>query len=245
MRIAFSGTQNTGKSTLVKAFLSKYPMYLSPDKTYRDIITENNLTHSSNTTEETQLLILDWMMKTHEKYTKSAKVVHDRCVWDNLAYTLAANAHGKVSDEVTAASISLVRESLKYLDIIFWLPYSDHIKIVDDGMRDTDEMHIREVDSIFEQLYEQYCENLESDIFYPKEDTPAIIKIEGLSVDDRMAYIGEFIDDKGNAVEPDSNLFSEDNLKMLEELLKDQEYAKASDDALKQIRDSILTKKDQ
>jgi predicted ATPase len=244
MRIAFSGTQNTGKTTLVKAFLDKYPMFLLPEKTYRDIITENNLDHSSNTTEETQLLILDWMMKNHENYTKSAKVVHDRCVWDNLAYTLSGNAHGQISDEVTAASISLVRESLKHIDIIFWLPYSDHIQIVEDGIRDTNEMHIREVDSIFEQLYEQYCENLESDIFYPKEDAPAIIKIEGFSVDDRLAYIGEFINPQGEPIAPDETLFSDENLKILEELIKDQEHAKASDDYFKQIKDSIITKKD-
>jgi deoxyadenosine/deoxycytidine kinase len=244
MRIAFSGTQNTGKTTLVKAFLDKYPMFLTPEKTYRDIITENNLTHSSNTTAETQLLILDWMMKNHEKYAKSAKVVHDRCVWDNLAYTLVGNAHGQISDEVTAASISLVRESLKHLDIIFWLPYSDHIQIVDDGMRDINKTYLHEVDSIFEQLYEQYCENLESDIFYPKEDTPAIIRLEGLSVDDRLAYIGEFIDPQGNPIAPDDTLFSDENLKILEDLLKDQELAKASDDYIKQIKDSIITKKD-
>ena len=66
MRIAISGTQNSGKSTLVRAFLQKWPMFGTPVKTYRDVIEEHSLEHSSNTNEETQLLILDWMMKTQE-----------------------------------------------------------------------------------------------------------------------------------------------------------------------------------
>jgi len=179
MRISISGPTNSGKSTLVQTFLKKWPMFLTPGKTYRDVITESNLSHSSNTSEETQLLILDWMMKEQEKYSEKSKVVFDRCPLDNLAYTLYANSKNLISDEVCAASISLVRESLKDLDIIFMLRYDPDIKIVDDGMRDTDLDFIKETDQIFGDLYHQYCENLESDIFFPKDDCPAIIQVMG------------------------------------------------------------------
>ena len=57
MKIAFAGAHNTGKSTLIKSFLQKWQMYKTPSKTYRDIIKEKDLKHSSNTTAETQLLI--------------------------------------------------------------------------------------------------------------------------------------------------------------------------------------------
>lgn len=239
MRIAFSGTQNTGKSTLVSAFLRKWPMYGTPVKTYRDVIKEHKLEHSSNTNEETQLLILDWMMKTQESMSKTEKIVYDRCTWDNLVYTLVANSYDQISDEVTAATISLVRESMKHLDIIFWLPFDDSIKIVDDGVRDTNIEHIKEVDGVFAQLYDHYADNLETDIFYPKEDCPAIIPVEGKTIDDRLFYISQFIDEQGSLIEPDNNFFSEENLQLLESLLKDQEAAGKSDAAVQKIMKEI------
>jgi predicted ATPase len=58
MRISISGCAGSGKSTLLKAFLNRWPMYSTPLKTYRDVIKENNLSHSSNTNDETQLTIL-------------------------------------------------------------------------------------------------------------------------------------------------------------------------------------------
>ena len=50
MRIAFSGTGNSGKTTLVKSFLYNWKTYSTPDKTYRDLIEEEDLLHSSQTT---------------------------------------------------------------------------------------------------------------------------------------------------------------------------------------------------
>ena len=235
MRIAISGTQNSGKSTLVRAFLQKWPMFGTPVKTYRDVLEENKLEHSSNTNEETQLLILDWMLKTQESIPKDTNIIYDRCPWDNLTYTLVANSYDQISDEVTAASISLVRESMKHLDIIFWLPYDNEIKVVDDGIRDVNLEHLNEVDGVFAQLYEHYSDNLETDIFYPKEDCPAIIPVEGKTVDDRLFYISQFIDDKGSLIEPDTNFFSEDNLQMLEALLKDQDAAGKADAAVQKL----------
>jgi signal recognition particle receptor subunit beta len=43
MKIAVIGPQNTGKSTFVKDFLLEFPAYKTTQKTYRDIVTENNL----------------------------------------------------------------------------------------------------------------------------------------------------------------------------------------------------------
>jgi hypothetical protein len=214
-------------------------MYGTPLKTYRDVITENDLEHSSKTTEETQLLILDWMMTTQEKFKKEDNIIFDRCSWDNLAYTLVGNANNKINNEVTAASISLVRESLKNIDIIFWLRHDEDIAIVDDGLRDVSKDHILEVDDVFAQLYEQYAEDLETDIFYPKEDCPAIIEVYGKTVDDRISFISNFIDEKGELIEPDENFFSEENLQVLEQMLKEQEKAQKDDDAIVKLTNDI------
>ena len=239
MRIAISGTSNSGKSTLINAFLRRWPMYGTPMKSYRDLIKEHELEHSTKTNEETQLLILDSMMKIQEQHKSSDNIILDRCTWDNLAYTLVANSYEQVSDEVTAASISFVKESMKNIDIIFWLEYDPDIKIVDDGKRDSKLEYIKEVNGVFSQLYDHYCDNLEADIFYPKEDCPAIIPVEGKTVDDRLFYISQFIDDKGELIDPDSNIFSEENLQLLEQMLTDQNKAKSDDEEVIKLMKEI------
>ncbi len=75
MRIAFSGTGNSGKSTMVKSFLHTWKQYETPEKTYRDILEEEDLTHSTETTTETQNKILDFMVDQVMGYGKDDKVV--------------------------------------------------------------------------------------------------------------------------------------------------------------------------
>jgi len=210
-------------------------MYVTPAKTYRDVIRENLMEHSSLTTEETQLSILDFMMKTHKAFPKDSFVVFDRCPWDNLVYSLYGNSKGTISDEVTAAVISLVRESIKDLDIIFYLQRDPSIPIVDNGVRDIDEDFLDDTDQIFQDLYHQYVENLDVDVFYPKDDCPAILPVEGSTVEERMAYISEFIDYKGDLIQPDESIFSTENLSLMEQMLKDQMSQSKQDDHFKKI----------
>jgi hypothetical protein len=120
MRIAFSGTANTGKTTLLKNFLAVWQQYSTPTKTYRDIIKENNFNHSSQTTVEAQSKILDFMIDQLQATSKGDKVVFDRCPLDNLAYSLWAHANNiegfdkKYIDSI----ITLTRESLRHLDTL-------------------------------------------------------------------------------------------------------------------------------
>jgi nicotinamide riboside kinase len=236
MRLAISGCANSGKSTLVKAFLNRWPMYTTPTKTYRDVIKDNNLDHSSNTNDESQLLILDWMMQEQKKYDKNSYVVYDRCPWDNLAYTLQGNALDKISDQTTAATISFVKESMKDLDIIFWLKYNPAIKVVADGLRDANGAYIKQTDQVFQGLFDQYMDNLEEDVFYPKNDCPAIVCIDEhfATIDDRLMFIGEFLDHKGDLIEGESML-SEENLTVLEGLLGDQGREKENEERINKI----------
>lgn len=224
MRISFSGASGVGKSTLIKSFLNKWPMYTTPNKTYRDVLKENNLSHSSNTSDDTQLFILNWMMEEQNKYDKNSKVVYDRCPLDNLAYTLQGNALGTISDQTTAATISFVKESMKNLDIIFWLKYNPKIKTIDNGIRETNLDYIKQTDQLFQGLFDQYMENLEFDVFFPKDDCPAFICIDEhfSTIDDRLMFIGEFLDYKGDLIEGDS-LLDPNNLEFLEKMINDQE----------------------
>ena len=150
MRIAFSGTGNSGKSTLVKSFLYTWDNYISPEKSYRDILKEENLPHSSNTTTDTQEKILNFFIDQVQGYDKTSKVVFDRCPLDNIAYTMWC--HDKeIKDfdkKFVTEQIALMRESLRFLDIIFLCRFDEKQAIEDDGFRDTDKDFIKEVDNV-------------------------------------------------------------------------------------------------
>ena len=73
MRIAFSGTGNSGKSTLLKSFLYTWKNFSTPEKTYRDVIEEKNLDHSSKTTTNTQKEILNFMLMSCNQMKKIKK----------------------------------------------------------------------------------------------------------------------------------------------------------------------------
>lgn len=226
MRIAFSGTANTGKSTLVKNFLAVWPQYKTPEKTYRDIIKEKNYSHSSKTTTETQWDILNFMIDQLQSTSKQEKIVFDRCPIDNLAYTLWAHDKGieGFDKAYVDKTILLAKESLRHLDIVFLLHYDDSIKIEDDNLRDTNIEYIKEVDNIFKALFKQYEINYDADVFFPKNDSPGIIVLPS-NPQRRIDIISEYIDPTGNLYGEEHSLFNPEKLDEMERLVKQQQSA--------------------
>jgi len=220
MRIAISGTSNVGKSTLIDGFLKRWPMYKTTQKSYRDILPPKK--HSSKTSTETQWKVLNWMTDELQKTSKKDKIVFDRCPWDNLAYSFWA--YGKNKGKITQAfmdkTIAVVKESLRFLDIIFWIPFNENIPVVEDGVRDTNLEYIQEVDNIFNSLHNQFLNNVEANVFYPKNDCPCIIKLEGVTLNQRLDYIGEYLDENGELYGDEHSLFNPQNLNTMEALLK-------------------------
>ena len=122
MRIAISGAHNTGKTSLVKSFLYTWTNYKTPEETYRDVLKEKNLEHSSNTTPETQTAILDFLLDEMQQHSSvDNKIIYDRCPLDTLVYSIwcfEKKVDGFDNDFVQN-QIKLVKESMKFLDIIF------------------------------------------------------------------------------------------------------------------------------
>jgi hypothetical protein len=179
MKIAVSGTQNTGKSTYIKDFLAKWDMYKSPENTYRNIIKEKNLDHSKNGSEESQKLILDCLVDQAIESSKKDFTILDRCVLDNLAYSSWLNLNGKVSDKFLDTSRILVRETLKLFDIIFFLPLTKFspVEIENNSIRETDPVYREEIDIIFKAFQDSFLRG--DGRIFPKGDSPPIIEIFG------------------------------------------------------------------
>jgi predicted ATPase len=205
MRIAVSGTASTGKSTFIKDFIGKWKNYSTPDKTYRDIIAEGNLPHSDKTSVATQRAILDYQVLTQSQYKETDNIIFDRCPLDNLVYSMWAlnQGEGDIDEKFIDECIPLVRESMKNLDIIFFIPITKvaPIAIEDDGVRHADEQYIKEIDLLFKEFQRRYNhQSLEP--FFPQDNSPAIIEIFG-SRQERLYMAGLYIDIDGDAIEGD------------------------------------------
>jgi len=179
MKIAFIGTHCNGKTTLVEEFLQKWPMYKRPEKTYRDLIKEKNIPNNREGTEESQKIILNALIDEVQAAvaTGNENLVFDRCVIDNIAYSLWLFDKEKVSEQFIMDCKFLAVQTLKLLDIVFYLPLRDEIELSEKESRDTDPKYREEIDNIFTALVQSY--EKQTGAFFPLEDCPAVIRLEG------------------------------------------------------------------
>ena len=201
MRIAVSGTSNVGKTTLIKDFVKEWPTYTTPKDTYRSKLKRKK--HSRKTTADTQWKILNFMIDQVQEYSKDDKVVFDRCPLDNLAYTLWAydKKEGNIDDKFVSKCMPLVRETMKFYDIIFFIPITkvSPVEIEDDGTRDADPVYIKEIDTILKSFEKDWNTNPSSKLCEPR-DRPALIEIFGNPAE-RLQMMKLYLDVDGDAID--------------------------------------------
>ena len=219
MRIAISGTACQGKTTLLKDFLEQWPSYKTTKKTYRDIIKDNTLEHSSKTNKKTQWEILNFMIEELQKTRKGDKIIFDRCPLDNLVYSMWSEEkkNSDIDEKFIKKCIPLVRESLRYLDIIFFTPITkvSSIELEEDDLRDTNPQYIEEIDYVFKAVHRDHQHNPKTS-FFISDDKPAMIEVFGKRRE-RVEIIKLYLDGEGDIYEP-GNLIDEDILQEIESL---------------------------
>lgn len=201
MRITVTGAQNVGKSTLVNAIKAYWPMFSQPEKSYKDAVREKNLPINESGTLESQTIIRDYLVDIALANAGKKHTVHDRCILDNLVYTLWLDEHGKLGEKSTdfiTSTIHLHRECMKFYDIVFWLPINENIILEEKEQRSTSKEYQKEIDNIFYGIYEEYKKN--TNVFFDKENQPAFIVLEG-DVDQKIEQIRQYIDADGNLIE--------------------------------------------
>ena len=221
MRICISGTGCQGKSTLIEAFLKKWPNYTTPKKTYRDLLIKEKMSHSKGTTKDVQWAILNEMIDEFQKHDKDSNVVYDRGPLDNLVYTIYG--YGKdsdgIDDKYVGKTIELVKETLKLLDINFLIPitkfndidYKSEIskqKSKLNKKKHVDVEFIEECNTIFQAIKNDWETNPDTK-FFDIRDMPAIIEVYG-TTEQRLQIIGMYLDDSGNLVDEPSVLSESD-----------------------------------
>ena len=249
MRILISGTANTGKTTLIKDFLNNWPNYRTPESSYRDLIKEKNYPHSKKCNQEGQWAILNCMIDEMQKYSKDDTVIFDRGPLDCLVYSLWAceMSSSDIDEQFISKMIPIVKESMKNLDVIFYIPISKSspIPINNDGFREVDPTYITEIDNIFKAIFHLYQHSFNDNPFLPSDDCPAIIEIFG-SREERIALMQQYLNVDGEVIgEEGGSILDPHNIRELEKLLEDQLTADQKEKLFKrekELADEFLKK---
>jgi hypothetical protein len=211
MRIGITGTQNVGKSTVIEDMLSRWGMYGTPERTYRDLIKERGLPINQETTPETQSALMDFICDQVMSAPKDLNVIFDRTPYDCLVYSIYQNYKGVegFTDEFIETQILLAKEASSFLDIIFYIPIVEKhdIAIVNDGLRDTDPEYRKEIDNLFSAIFETY--HTGSEVFFKKDDRPAVIEIFG-TPEERIEMIKLYITESGKPYGEEDSLLSDE-----------------------------------
>jgi nicotinamide riboside kinase len=147
MRIAFTGAQSTGKTTLLEAIKQneefRYKYEFIDEITRRMIKKGLKINEAGGNT--TQLLI----MNEHIKNLLYEDVIMDRCMLDGLVYTDWLYWEGKVKTWVYEYAKNVFDHYINRYDLIFYL--KPEFDIVDDGVRSVDIKFRNEIVERFER----------------------------------------------------------------------------------------------
>jgi len=212
MRICVCGAACVGKSTFIKDFLENWPSYQFSGETYRAILDEKNIKLNKEGNQESQEAILNCLLDAAMEYPKDSKVVHDRGTLDNLVYTLRLKGKDDdcIDDNFLQRTFQLVKESMFFYDVIFYIPYNDQFNT--DEVKETRETDVEfnsEVDNFFKALISMY-HNKNNKIF-PFDDergVPAIIEVFG-NREERIELAKLYIDPDGEEYSDDDSLINE------------------------------------
>ena len=199
-KVGIIGTQCVGKSTLVADFKEKWPMFNSPEKTYRDLVKEKKLPLNKEATKDSQETILNFLIDEAMANYGKKKMIFDRTPLDNLVYSLWLydKGLGGIDEAFIDKCVALVRNAMSSYSVIFYLPFckENDVLLTAAPNRDIDPTYRSEIGHIFEGIYKAW-EKGTGTRFFNHDDCPPIIPIFG-SRQERVAMIHLYINEKGD-----------------------------------------------
>lgn len=146
MRIGFSGTHSTGKTTLVKElekYLPNYHLDINVSRWVHGLGFPLNQT----TNDESQELNL---IKRVAHLNSYDKLLADRTIADNIAYTLAGWERKSITDSSLEYQMHLYYQNIEKYDIIFYIPPEIELEV--DEVRPEDVEYRAEIDKLIRKL---------------------------------------------------------------------------------------------
>jgi len=243
MRIAISGAACQGKSTLVNDIIKNWPSYKRSDESYRALLKKEKIKINKEVDKDGQWKILNCLIDDIQHTEKGDKIVFDRCPLDNLVHSLWAEdkQSSDIDSEFIKKCIPLVKESMKSIDIIFYLPITKvaPVKVELKETREIDKEFINEIDNIFKGIEYNLMRHSVCP-FMADDDRPPIIEIFG-TPEQRVEMIKFYLDEKGELIDDQSSVLDPKNIDEMEKLLRVQKSALVEEKEEQKIRKKIIT----
>lgn len=180
MKIVFTGTGSTGKSTLLKR-LQADPKFNDGTINFVDSITEEakdkGYLINEEGTEETQIAIAN----IHKRILdENENFVASRCILDCYCYTWYLYSKGRVTLPCVFEVRQMLEDLFSRYDVVFYL--EPEFKSVANNIRSTDTKFIQDVADVFKRtIPEKHLE---------------VVPLRG-TVDERMEKIYKVLEEKG------------------------------------------------
>lgn len=221
--------------------IKTWPMYKKSTESYRKVIKEEKLKINKEVNQDGQWKIMNCLIDDLQKTEKGDKILFDRSPLDSLVYSLWSNGKGcsDIDDEFIKKCIPLVRESMKFLDIIFFVPITKAapVKIQQKATREIDRLFIEEIDHIFKAITFQANQNKSP--FFDPADRPPIIEVFG-NPEERIQMIKFYLGTDGDLIESDESVLSFENLTEMQSLLETQQNISEEEKQEKKIKKQIM-----
>lgn len=154
MRIAFTGPQGSGKSTILQqckdsGLFDGYVFVPSATRMLRD---KYNLKINQESNDTTQKYIADWYADQHKNHHHE-NAIYDRCVLDGTVYTKYLLEKGKVTQQAFDYIKSIFLDYVDDYDVIF---YTWPLPLVADGTRSMDEQYLQDIHNLFLKFISQF-----------------------------------------------------------------------------------------
>jgi len=181
MKFSISGSQGTGKTTLLEALTTQpatqdFFQYNSPSRQAFKL----GFGINTNCNNISQLYIYNKHLE-NIVLAKQEQCIFDRCILDAVAYSLVSLEDRIISEYVVEYGTNLLLEILPLYNKIFYI--KPEFNIVPDGVRNTDEKYRKRVSKKYEDLIH---------IIKARKNMPEIIYLSG-SVEQRVETIKKHI----------------------------------------------------
>jgi len=145
VRIAVSGTHCTGKSTLIEEFLQAHPDFVHEPEPYTVLVEEFGEEFSGEPCVEDFYRQLQFNVDRLKQHPREERVIYERCPIDFLAYI------DVLDSQAAQASVGLVTEAIRSLDLILYLPIDPTLDVPHDEYPKLRESVDRRLSAVFHE----------------------------------------------------------------------------------------------
>ena len=186
MRISFTGLTHKYSSEFFDKFMNRWPNYLQ-SSTGSFVPDDISLV----TSQQEQWENLNKLVDEMQEYRNNDYIFYHGSAIDNIVYSIWANAKGHdYEDEYIQKCLPIVAESMKFIDVVFYVPDTKH------DVTDIDEQ-FDEIQNLYTAVNGKWQDD--ESPFFIKDDRPPVIEIFG-DTEQRLEIISLYMDEQGDSI---------------------------------------------